>query len=69
MGEPPGGQHFDLFKLEGACVELVVLALLLQQLLVRAALYYAAVLKDYYHVRVLDGREPVGYDETQSVPA
>ena len=63
MGEPPGGQHFDLFKLEGACVELVVLALLLQQLLVRAALYYAAVLKDYYHVRVLDGREPVGYDE------
>ena len=48
---------------EVAGVELVVLALLGDQLVVGAALYYAALLHDHDAVRVADGGEAVGDDE------
>ena len=52
-----------LFEFEGAGIQLIVLALLGDQLVVAAALDDAAVLKDDDDIGVLDRGEPVGDDE------
>lgn len=55
-----GVLQFSL-QLEGAGIELVILALLGDELFVAAALYYAALLQDHYGLGVADGEETVGY--------
>lgn len=55
-----GVLQFSL-QLEGAGIELVILALLGDELFVAAALYYAALLQDHYGLGVADGGETVGY--------
>ena len=61
-----GVLQFSL-QLEGAGIELVILALLGDELFVAAALYYAALLQDHYGLGVADGGETVGYEVASSI--
>ena len=58
--------RFESLQLEGPGIELVILALLFQQLVVCAALDDAAVVHDHDHIGVADGGQAVGDHEDRA---